>query len=447
MSDIRMKPLGPTCTLTFLAIVCSVHLVNGIRAQDWPGWMGPLRDNVWNSEGILEKFPAGGPKIAWKTAVANGYSGPAVVANRVYLTEFTTQANIADSNFSRAAMDGMESVRCLDASTGKEVWRKDFPTTYAISYPNGPRATPLVDADRVYTLGAEGRLVCFQRETGKVIWSRELKSDYNTNSPLWGYAAHPMIDGDKLICVAGGEGSQTVALDKLSGKEIWRYGSASEQGYCPVRIFTHNGKRQMLVMSPDWIASINPADGKEFWKYPYQADNGSIIMTPLVIQNKYVFAGGFNQRNLLLELPADNSPIKELLRDKPKQLLSPVNVQPFVIDNIIYGVNADGTMMAVEIPSGNRLWESGQPIGQRPERSGTCFIVQQRDRFFVFTEKGELVICKLAKEGYKELDRAKVIEPINGASGRPVVWSAPAFAGTRMYVRSDKELVCVDLKK
>jgi outer membrane protein assembly factor BamB len=442
----------PACfshkTLCFLlGFACLSVGASSISAQDWPGWMGPNRDNVWQAKDVLEKFPAGGPKIVWKSPVANGYSGPAVVGNRVYLTDFTTKANIADSNFSRALMEGVESVKCLDADTGKEVWKKDFPTPYAISYPNGPRATPLVEADRVYTLGAEGRLICFQRETGNVIWSRELKQDYKTNSPLWGYAAHPMIDGDRLICVAGGEGSQTVALDKLTGKEIWRYGTASEQGYCPVHIFTHAGQRQMLVMSPDWLASINPDNGQQIWKQAYQADNGSIIMTPVVVQNKYIFVGGFNQRNLLLELSPNKNETKELLRDKPKQLISPVNVQPFVIDNIIYGMNADGTLMAIEIPSGNRLWETGQPVSERPVRSGTCFIVQNGDRFFLFTENGELVICNLTKQGYKELDRAKVIEPVAGASGRPVVWSAPAFAGTRMYVRSDKELVCIELKK
>lgn len=434
--------LRSVCLLNLLTFTSHLAV-----AQDWPQWMGKNRDNVWDAEGILEKFPQGGPQVVWKVPVANGYSGPAVVGDRLYLTELSSQAKIGTANFERKAMDGVESFRCLDAKTGNELWKLEYQTTYAISYPNGPRATPLVDGDRVYFLGAEGRLVCAQRDNGKHIWTRELKSDFNVNSPLWGYSAHPTIDGDRLICVAGGEGSQTIALNKLTGVEIWRYGSASEQGYCPVKFYVHAGKRQMLVMSPDWLASIDPETGKEIWKEPYQADNGSIIMTPLVIQNKYIFVGGFNQRNLLMELDANSSSAKMLMKDKPKQLMSPVNVQPFAVDNIIYGVDADGSLMAVEIPSGKRLWETPQPIANRPERSGTAFIVRNKDRYFVFTENGELVICQLSPEGYKEIDRAKVIEPVAGAVSRPVVWSAPAFAGTRMYVRSDKELVCVELKK
>jgi outer membrane protein assembly factor BamB len=409
--------------------------------------MGQQRDNSWNAAGIVNQIPSSGLPQLWKTSVAFGYSGPAVVGDRLYLTEFSSQANLAVGNFERVKMDGIERIRCLDANTSIEVWKHEYPETYAISYPNGPRATPLVDGDRVYTLGAEGQLICFQREKGSIIWSRQLKSDYKTNSPLWGYSAHPTIDGQKLICVAGGDGSQTVALDKMTGKEIWRYGTASEQGYCPVHIFTHKGLRQMLVLSPDWLASIDPENGKENWRQEYKADNGSIIMKPVVVADRYVFVGGFNKRNMLIELSDDNGPPRLLIQDRAKVLLSPVNVQPMAIGNIVYGVDADGILTAVEIPSGNRLWETSQPIADRPTRSGTAFLVTNKDRFFIFTENGQLALATLDSKGYKEQGRAMVIQPTNGAAGRPVVWSAPAFAGTRMYARNDRELVCVELKQ
>ncbi len=418
-----------------------------VRAEDWPGWMGPNRDNVWHASGILDRFAPQGANVVWRTDVASGYSGPAVVGDRVYLTDFVSDEDLEVSNFERVPKRGVERVLCLDAKTGNKVWEHKKECIYAFSYPNGPRATPLVDEDRVYTLGAEGHLICFQSQSGDVIWSRQLKDDYQTTTPLWGYSAHPTIDGDKLICIAGGKGSHTVALNKLNGQEIWRYGTASEQGYCPVTIIEQAGVRQMLVLSPDWIASINPDDGTEYWSHPYEADNGSIIMTPIVINQRYLFVGGFNKRSMLLEFDQRQPGVKLLMRDRAKTLLSPVNVQPFVVDDLIYGMDADGTLTAVEIPSGRRLWESGQPIAERPVRSGTAFIVKQDDRYFLFTEKGELVICHLSREGYEEIDRTQVLQPTNRAAGRPVVWSAPAFAGTRMYARNDRELVCVDLKK
>jgi outer membrane protein assembly factor BamB len=415
--------------------------------QDWPQWMGPSRDNVWHAASVLDRFPADGPPVLWSVPISNGYSGPAVAGNRVYLTDFVTESDLELSNFDRTPMPGTERVHCFEAGTGRQLWMHQSDVTYAISYPNGPRATPLVDEDRLYTLGGEGNLVCFHRETGRVIWSRQLKEDYRTTAPLWGYASHPMIDGERLICVAGGAGSHTVALDKMTGTEIWRYGTASEQGYCPVNIVDIAGVRQMLILSPDWIASIDPATGKEWWRQQYQADNGSIIMTPTVIADQYLFVGGFNKRNLLLELDLQQPGATPLLRDRTKELMSPVNVQPFVIDNVMYGMDADGTLMAVEIPSGRRLWETGQPIAARPVRSGTAFIVQHQDRFFLFTENGDLVICRLNPDGYEEIDRCHVIEPTNRAAGRPVVWSAPAFAGTRMFARNDRQLICLELKQ
>jgi outer membrane protein assembly factor BamB len=409
--------------------------------------MGPNRDNTWPAEDVVDRFPPDGPPILWRAEVSNGYSGPAVVGNRVYLTDFVTDADLEQSNFNRLSMPGTERVLCFDADTGAPVWTHQIEVTYAISYPNGPRATPLVDEDRVYTLGAEGHLICFDRLSGQVRWSRQLKEEYQTTTPLWGYAAHPTIDGDKLICLAGGKGSHTVALNKFTGEEIWRYGTASEQGYCPVRIIELAGVRQMLVLCPEWIASINPENGQEWWRQDYQADNGSIILTPTVIQQRYLFVGGFNKRNLLLELNSEQPGASPLMRDRPKELMSPVNVQPFVADESLFGIDADGTLMAVDIPSGRRLWETGQPVAERPVRSGTAFIVKNRDRFFLFTENGELVICQLSRSGYQEIDRCQILEPTNRAAGRPVVWSAPAYAGSKMYARNDRHLICVDLSK
>ena len=189
-----------------------------------------------------------------------------MVGDRVYLTDFVTNDDLEISNFERVQKSGFERVLCFDSQTGEQIWESQSQCTYAISYPNGPRTTPLVDEDRLYTLGAEGHLICFRRESGDVIWQRQLKDDYQTAAPLWGFSSHPMIDGDKLICVAGGKGSHTVALNKFNGQEIWRYGTASEQGYSPVRIIQQAGLRQMLVLCPDWIASINPEDGSQYWR-------------------------------------------------------------------------------------------------------------------------------------------------------------------------------------
>lgn len=435
-------------TLRFF-LLCHLVLIVALsfaRAEDWPQWMGATRDNHWSAKDIIDRFPEGGPKKLWSVEVASGYAGPAVVGDRVYLTDFVTREDVKISNFDRKAIEGSERVLCLDANNGQLIWQHEYPVTYAISYPAGPRCTPLVDGDFVYTLGAEGHLLCFDRNKGNTVWQRDLKSQYNTQSALWGYASHPLIDGEKLICVVGGEGSHTVAFHKRSGKELWRYGTASEQGYSPPVVIQAGGTRQLILCCPDYVAGVDPETGTPFWKADYGASNGSIIMTPVRSEN-YLFVGGYSNRNLLLELGANEPTAAPRFRDKPKVGISPVNVQPFVEGRILYGMDQSGELMSVDIPTGNRLWTTSQPLGDRPVGNGTAFIVKNAERFFLFCETGELVIARLTVEGYQEIDRAKVIEPTNNAFGRPVAWYPPAYANGRMYVRNDESCLCIELTK
>jgi hypothetical protein len=137
---------------------------------------------------------------------------------------------------------------------------------------------------------------------------------------------------------------------------------------------------------------------------------------------------------------------KEIWRDK-QNVICPVNVQPFVIGDVVYGFDQKGVMRALQIPDGKRLWESFAAIGKRPADSSTAFMIRHEDRFVMFNESGELLLAKLSPEGYTEIDRVKVIDQTNNALGREVVWSMPAFANKHAYIRNDKEIICVDLAK
>src|SRR5262249_41132673 len=147
--------------------------------------------------------------------------------------------------------------------------------------------------------------------SGNVIWRKNIKEEYKTKSALWGYSSQPLIDGDKLILLAGGEGSHCVALNKDSGQEIWRTGTATEQGYSPPVIIHFAGVRQLVVTSPEAVYAVDPETGKQLWSQPYTADNGSIIMTPIQA-GKYLFVAGYNNRNLMLELAMDKPGVKTL---------------------------------------------------------------------------------------------------------------------------------------
>lgn len=418
-------------------------LIVPVQADDWPQWMGPDRDNQWKEAGILEKFPEGGPKILWRSPIAGGYAGPAVVGGKVYITDYVTSDDVKVGNFERQEFTGTERVLCLDEATGKQIWKHEYSVKYSVSYPSGPRCTPNVDGDFVYTLGSEGHLFCFKTDDGSVVWSKQLKQEYKTKAALWGYSAHPLIDGDHLLTLAGGEGSHIVALNKLTGAEVWRSSTAREQGYSPPTIIEYADARQLILLKPDSVSAVNPADGSEYWSVPYDATSGSIIMSPVMV-GQYLYVAGYSSKNLLLKMNSDNPGVTEMWRDK-RNMISPVNVQPTVIDNIVYGFDQKGVMRAIQIPDGEKLWESSDVIGKRPSGSDTALFVRQADRFWFFTELGDLVIGKLSPEGFEEIDRANVIKATNLAFGRDVVWSMPAFANRRAYIRNDEEIICVDL--
>jgi outer membrane protein assembly factor BamB len=429
-----------------LAAIVALALASVAAADDWPQWMGPKRDNVWSETGVLDKFPAGGPKVVWRTPIAGGYAGPAVSGGFVYVTDYVTAADVRIDNFDRKEFSGTERVLCLEQKTGKEKWKHEYPVKYAISYPAGPRCTPLVHDGKLYTLGAEGNLFCFNATDGKIVWEKDLKKLYKTRSALWGYAAHPMIDGKKLITLVGGDGSHVVAFDKDDGKELWKAGSQPEQGYSPVLIIEAAGKRQMVVAGTKSIYAVNPETGEQLWKEDFAVDNGCIVMTP-VRSGEHLFVGGYNGKSMVLKLKSDKPGVDVVWKNKKGLGMSPINVQPFLKDDVLYGYDDTGNMYAVELPSGKRLWEGEGPVAKEAQGSETAFIVKNGDRFFFFAETGHLVIGKLTPKGYEEIDRAKVIDQTNNAFGRKVVWCAPAYADKKAYIRNDKEIIAIDLAK
>lgn len=432
--------------MRFAPLLLVVVCVSPALADQWPQWMGPQRDNIWREEGIIEEFPEGGPKILWRTPIAGGYAGPAVVDGRVIVMDYLTGDNVNIANFERKPSSGTERILCLDEATGKELWKVDYPVAYDISYPAGPRCTPTVENGKAYCLGAVGDFRCVDVKTGEVLWKKNFPTDYNTKTALWGYASHPLIEGDTVICVVGGEGTHAVAFDKNTGEQKWAALTAPEQGYSPPTIIEAGGVRQLLLLAPNAVTSVNPATGEEYWSEEYTADNGSIIMSP-VMTGDLLYIGGYSNKSLLLKLAADKPAVSIVWRNKGQQAISPINVQPYAEDGILYGFDQKGMLRAVDLAEGKRLWETSEPVSERPANSGTAFIVRHDDRCWMFNDSGDLVIATVTPEGFTELDRAHVIEPTNDAFGRDVVWSMPAFANKRAYIRNDKECICVDLAK
>ena len=432
-----------------LGVLGALFLVgNALFADDWPQWLGPNRDAVWRESGIVERFPTNGPPVRWRAKIGGGYAGPSVAKGRVYVADRQLAKGASDP--SQPSDRSVERVLCLSEADGEVLWKYQYECPYTISYPAGPRVAPLVSDGKVYTLGAEGNLCCLDADSGRVLWSRDFKQEFGIKAPMWGFAGHPLFEGNRLICLAGGPGSTAVAFDKDTGKEIWRALSAAEPGYSSPVIYEAGGKRQLILWHPEAASSLDPDTGQVYWSVPFKSRMGMSIATPRKMGDLLFFTCFYNG-SLMLRLdsakPAATPGWRTLkVNEKDTTHLNAVMCTPFLEDGYIYGVCSYGQLRCLKADTGERVWETFQATTSGEDvRWANAFIVKNGDRFFLFNEKGDLIIAKLSPRGYEEISRAHLLEPTGSAAGRAVLWSHPAFANRHVYARNDKEIICVDL--
>lgn len=462
-------------SIAHIALIAATVLVVGtshLHADDWPHWMGPKRDGVWYESGTIDQFPADGARVLWRHKIGGGYAGPAVANGRVFVMDRIDDkgAGIKSENGNKQGIAGGERIVCLDVKTGNEIWTHEYESQYTILYPTGPRCTPTVDGEYVYTLGAMGDLKCLKVENGDLVWQKKLTEEYKTKPPLWGYASHPYVDGENLIVPTGGDTSGIVAFNKTTGKEIWRAITTSDIGYSPIIIHepTHdapttdassvNTKRQLIFWHGEGISSLSPDDGTEYWSCQFPEEkNPSVvtIATPVLTSNKLLIAE-FYKGSMLLQINSNPPGFKEIWRDakkkpKPRDAMNAMITTPIIKDDLAYGVGYAGrglgVLRCIDLATGDMKWTEDTWIGDKPLMFASGFITPNADKHFLFNDIGELIICRLGPDGFKELDRAKLLEPTSVARGRDVLWSHPAYANGNLFARNDKEIICVSLKK
>jgi outer membrane protein assembly factor BamB len=439
--------------LVSLAVTCA--LVAPVVANDWPQWRGADRLAVWNETGIVETLP-GELKVVWRTPIGGGYSGPVVADGRVFVSDWVEDPE-------SRTLDGTERAIALDEQTGEVLWTHEWQTSYRmfqVVYAIGPRATPTVDGDRVYFLGATGRLFCFDVNTGTVIWEKDYVADYGASVDVWGMVSSPLVDGDRLITVAGGEpDALVVAFDKRTGDELWRaIEVTSEMGYSQPVIFEAGGVRQLIIWHPTALSSLNPVTGEVYWEQPWEVAGSLSVATP-VKSGDYLLVSQFFAGSLMMRLSRDRPAATEVWRGKsrselPDQTegLHALVTTPAIMGDYVYGVGSYGELRGLDARTGQRLWESPDLTFQG--RWGSAVLVRHRDRYFVSNEEGFLILAQFTPDGYVELGRTRLIEPTSDSgtrtphgriAGRMANWSHPAYANGHIVHRNDKEIVRASL--
>ena len=434
--------------MTRAASVCLAVLLTigstAPQASDWPEFRGEGRRGVWTETGILEKFPEGGLTVRWRTPINLGYSGPAVADGRVLVTDFAFTTGLR----------GIERVLCLDEETGRILWTREWEVHYAgMSFPNGPRATPTIDGDRVYVLGGAGLLQAFDVETGRLLWKTDYMADYQAGMPVYGVSSAPIVHDDRLIALVGGtEDALVVAFDKMTGEEVWRaLPSLSEPGVSAPIIITAGGTQQLIVWHPQAVVSLDPVTGKVCWEQPFRAG----VMNPAVpVQSgSQLLVSTFFIGSLLLSLDDDKPAASVVWQGKSTSEiktdgLHSVLATPVIQDGHIYGLCSYGQLRCLLAETGERVWETQDVLRERA-RWASGFFVQHGDRVFINNDRGELIIARFTPAGYQEISRTQLIKPTTPPGNRRelkfVNASHPAYANRHIYARNDEEIISASL--
>jgi len=326
------------------------------------------------------------------------------------------------------------------------------------SYAIGPRATPTVDGDRVYVVGAAGDLYCLEATTGEICWEKHYIEDYDSFIPTWGVASSPIVDGDHLINVVGGEpGGLVVAWNKHTGEEVWRaLDVEGEMGYGQPIIIEAGGARQLIVWHAAALVSLNPENGELYWEEEWEAGSGMSVATP-VHSGNYLLVTQFYRGSLMMRLDQDRPDAELLWRgqsrsEMPEETdgLHALITTPLIEGDYVYGVGSYGELRGLDATSGERLWMNDQMVAQA--RWGTAFMVKQGDRYLVNNDDGLLISAQFTPDGYVEQARTRLIEPTGDAGfgsrrfgARMINWTHPAYANGHVFHRNDNEIIKASL--
>lgn len=385
---------------------------------DWPQFLGPQRNGVSPDTQLIAFWPPAGPPGVWQRPVGAGYSGPVVAGGRLILFHRTGDEEV---------------VEALDAQTGRGQWRFGYPTTFQdrlLRMDAGPRSTPVIDAGRVYTLGAEGKLHCLELDTGRSVWSHDLLAEYHPPESFFGVGTAPLVEGRLVLVNVGAKGAGIVAFDKETGKEAWR-ATSDEASYSSPIAATVDGQRCAFFFTRAGLVVLDPPTGRVRYARPWRSRmNASVnAATPLFVDGQLFLSASYGTGAILLRVGKDRA--DEVW--KGDGIMSNHYATCVYQDGCLYGFDGRQEQRA-------RLrcidWQTGR-VCWTQEGFGCGWIILAQGRLYILSEDGDLVVVEATPEGYRERARARVL-------GRPC--RAPiALASGRLYARDRGRLACWDL--
>jgi outer membrane protein assembly factor BamB len=398
-----------------------VALLAVLAGEDWPSFLGPRQDGTSLETGVTAAWPAGGPARLWSRPVGNAYSAPVVARGRLVV-------------FHR--MRDTEVVDCLDAATGAPIWSYSYPTRYEdrYGYNNGPRSSPTIAGEHVYTYGAEGVLTCLDFATGRLVWQRQANRDFGVPQGFFGAGTAPVVEGSLLLVNVGGpEAAGVVAFDARDGKTAWKASNDGASYSTPV-VRTVGGRRLAIFFTAAGLLVLDPATGAEQYRFPFRSRSYESVnaASPVVVGDVVFLSATYNTGAVALRLGAKGLETLWQSRDAMQNHWA----TSIHVGGYLYGVDGrheeGANFRCVELATGRVRWSEERGLGR------ATFVLAE-GHLIALGERGHLALIELNPDRYIEKSRVKLLDY--------PCWTPPVLAGGRLYLRSERQLVCLDLRR
>lgn len=402
-------------SVTAIAILSLSDVVSNRTRDDWPQWRGPNRDGISAETGLLDRWPAAGPPLAWTaTGAGEGYSSFSAAHGHLY---------------TMGARGGREFVMAFDAASGRKVWETATGRRFSNDQGDGPRGTPVVDGRQVYALGASGDLTSLDPGTGKVTWTVNVLQQFGGSNIRWGLSESPLVLSDRILVNAGGRDASIVALKKTDGSLLWRSGSDAA-GYSSAVMHTVGGVPQAIFFTASQAVGVDTRDGRQLWSYNRVSNRTANIATPIVRGNRVFLSSDYGTGAALLELTAQGKSVTAREVYFTHEMRNH-HASSILVGDHLYGFSS-AILTAMKFDTGEVAWK---------DRSvGKGSMIFADDRLYLFSERGVLGLAEANAAGYKEHGRFQL------KTGSSPTWSHPVISNGQLFLRDQDIIYAYNVK-
>lgn len=405
-----------------LLLAAAALPLSNLYAGDWPQWRGPNRDDKSEETGLLKTWSDGGPKLVWMNKDAGlGYSGYSIVGDTLY---------------TMGSRDAVEYVIAIDVKTGKEKWSAEAGPLLTNGWGDGPRSTPTVSGDKVYSMSGKGHLSCLNAADGKQVWKTTME-ELGGKVPGWGYTESVLVDGDLVVCTPGGAQGALAAFDKATGKKVWQTADwADPAQYSSIIAADHNGARQLIQLTMQSVGAVNAKDGSLLWKVPFPGKT-AVIPTPIFEDGHVFVCAGYGVGAKLIKIGAGNK--AEDMNPDMNTSMENHHGGVVLVNGNLYGYSNKGGWTCLDFKTGAVKWQENAALkkGAIHYADGKLYLLEEGT--------GTVALIDASPDGWKEHGRFTLTPQTTQRNPKGKVWTHPTVANGKLFLRDQELLFCFDV--